>query len=446
MLAPVLTKLFSLCFRHGYQPQAWRLANVVPVHKHSSRSQLKNYRPVSLLSVISKVMEIIINMQITNYLEGNSLLAANQFGFRRNLGTADALTALHHSWASSIGHGGAARVLAVDIAGAFDKVSHAGVLFKLQQCGIQGILLAWLTSYLSNRSIQCVVGGATSRPYPIKAGVPQGSILGPTMFLIYINDVSTCLAGNTQLEAYADDTTLYTLLRNDLPTAAALLQDTVNRLSDWGKEWRVAFEPSKSQAMTVTLQRAQLALPSLLFGGNPVPKSSTIKLLGVTFDPKLSFAEHIRAVSIRGKQRLGLLRRAAPYLSREGRLTVYKGFVRPVLEYAPLVWMGAAPSHLSRLDSIQRRALRIIGPGTELQSLSLRRYVAALTYTYKLHFITGPTQLLAVLPPRLEPRDATRTRNDLRMAAGHSYQLRNPLPRQAADTILRSFPHCAIQL
>ena len=176
-------------------------------------------------------------------------------------------------------------------------------------------------------------------------------------------------------------TTLYTLLRNDLPTAAALLQDTVNRLSDWGKEWRVAFEPSNSQAMTVTLQRAQLALPSLLFGGNPVPESSTIKLLGVTFDPKLSFTEHIRAVSIRGKQRLGLLWRAAPYLSREGRLTVYKGFVRPVLEYASLVWMGAAPSHLSRLDSIQRRALRIIGPETELQSLSLRRYVAALTYT-----------------------------------------------------------------
>ena len=125
---------------------------------------------------------------------------------------------------------------------------------------------------------------------------------------------------------------------------------------------------------------------------------------------------------------------------------MYKGFVLPVLEYAPLVWMGAAPSHLARLDSVQRRALRIIGPRTELQSLSLRRYVAALTYTYKLHFITGPTQLLAVLAPRLEPRDATRTRNDLRMAAGHSYQLRNPLLRQAPDTILRSFPHCSIQL
>ena len=136
VLTPVLTKLFSLCFRHGYQPQAWKLANVVPVHKRSSRSQLKNYRPVSLLCVISKVMETIINMQITNYLEGNSLLAANEFGFRRNLGTADALTALHHSWASSIGHGDAACVLAVDIVGAFDKVSHAGVLFKLQQCGI----------------------------------------------------------------------------------------------------------------------------------------------------------------------------------------------------------------------------------------------------------------------------------------------------------------------
>ena len=202
----------------------------------------------------------------------------------------------------------------------------------------------------------------------------------------------------------------------------------------------------KTFQLTMHAAKSAASLPSLLFGGNPVPELSTIKLLGVTFDPKLSFAEHIRAVSIRGKQRLGLLRRAAPYLSREGHLTMYKGFVRPVWEYAPLVWMGADPSHIARLDNIQRRALRINGPGTELQSLSLQRYVDALTYTYKLHFITGSTQLLAVLPPRLEPRDATRTRNDLRMAAGHSFQLRNPLPRQAPDTILNSFPHCAIQL
>ena len=181
VLAPPFSKLFSLCFRRGIQPSAWKIANVVPVYKKKkTRSETKNYRLVSLLSIVSKVMEKIISTSIMNFLERENLLPAYLFGFRSGLGAADLLTALNREWLTSINTGGAVRVLAVDIAGAFDKVSHAGVLHKLSSYGVGGSLHRWLTNYLSNRTLQVVIGGATSQPFPVAAGVPQGSILGPS--------------------------------------------------------------------------------------------------------------------------------------------------------------------------------------------------------------------------------------------------------------------------
>jgi len=186
--------------------------------------------------------------------------------------------------------------------------------------------------------MRCVVGGRSSDNYPVEAGVPQGSILGPTLFLIYVNDAVDCLRPGVKLEAYADDKTLYS------------------------------------------------TIPPLTFNDVIVEESSEIKLLGVTFDERLSFAHHIHTVALRASQRLGLLRRVARLLDVRGRAAVYNGFVRPVMEYAPLIWMGAAPSHLARLDRVQHRAAKLIGPGVVLPSLRVRREVAALSYIYKLHF------------------------------------------------------------
>ena len=157
-------------------------SNVVPVHKRSSKAAACGYQPVSLLSVMSKVMVTIINKQLMNNLDRHELLTTRQYGFRKGLGTADLLTALHHEWATTISRGGLVRVLAIDIAGAFDRVSHADLLHEVESMGIAGQLLTWLTDYLSGRRLQVVVGGQHSATFPIRAGVPQGSILGPTLF------------------------------------------------------------------------------------------------------------------------------------------------------------------------------------------------------------------------------------------------------------------------
>ena len=200
-LAVPLCKLFRLSFNSGIQPKQWKIASVVPIHKKKSRAVLSNYRPVSLFSVISKVTEGMVNRQLLNFSEKNSILLPNQFGFRQGKGAADLLTYLHNQWSNVAGAGGAVHVLAVDIAGAFDRVSNAGVLEKARCYGIRGRLLCWLRDYPKERKLCTVVHvhGQTFSLYPITAGVPQESILGPTLFLLYINDCDVNLPDDVHI-------------------------------------------------------------------------------------------------------------------------------------------------------------------------------------------------------------------------------------------------------
>lgn len=436
-----VTQLFQLISTTGVQPPAWKCAQVVPIHKRNSKSNVKNYRPVSLLPILSKIFESVVNNQLVNYLEKHQLLSSNQYGFRRGLGTSDLLTVLHNQWVNIVGRGGSVRALAVDIAGAFDRVSHPGLICKLRHYGIQGGLLTWFKSYLRDRKLCAVVDGQTSSQFPLAAGVPQGSILGPTLFLLYINDLEDHLPQGVDLAVYADDTTLYVGMSGleDMGPANDILQLAVNAVFTWGQNWRITFEPSKSQSLVLTTKRSPLNLPAISFGGTDIPEVQQLHLLGIRFDTKLSFRAHLRQVAARGNQRLSFLRRAARVLNASGRAVVYKGFVRPVLEYGPLVWMGAAESHLNQLDRVQHRALRIIGTGTVLPSLRIRRAVAGLSYLYKLQCLSKPQRLKDIVPPQASIILNTRTRSQ--MVRRHPYQLDANLPVSSPDLLRRSFPY-----
>ena len=169
---------------------------------------------------------------------------------------------------------------------------------------------------------------------------------------------------------------------------------------------------------------------------------SEVKLLDITFDSGLSFKTHLHNTALKANSLLGFLRKAARVLDGAGKRTVYRGFVRPVLEYAPLVWMGAASSHLRLLDRVQGRALHILGPDVLLQSLAARRLVAALSYTYKLMCLAGPPQLTSLVPPQLPPRTCPRTRSD--HSVRHESQLQNVLPASSPDYVRRCFPYSII--
>ena len=186
--------------------------------------------------------------------------------------------------------------------------------------------------------------------------------------------------------------------------------------------------------MSVSSRHTTPGLPQLSFLNRDVQKESRLKLLGVSFDSKLSYGYHIHRTAIRATQRLHFLRKAAVVLCTRGRAVVYKGFVRPLMEYSPLVWLGAAPTHLNKLDRVQLRALKIIGPTSALQTLHARRIVAAATYMYKLKYSELAPRLRCLLPPPMLPPDTLRTRRQVSRTHRHPHQLTNPPSRDSPTT------------
>ena len=230
-------------------PDCWKVSLVVPVFKNvGERSTAKNYCPVSLLPVVSKVFEKLVNNKIVDHLENCGLFPDFQYGFRSSRSTADLLTVVSDRIARAFNRSGATRAVALDISKAFDRVWHAGLLHKLKSYGISGQIFGLISSFLSNRQRRVVLDGKSSQEYPVNAGVPQGSILGPTLFLLYINDLPDDVICNIAI--YADDTTLNSKcnqasdLWQQLELASELesdLRDTV----DWGRKWLVDFNAGK---------------------------------------------------------------------------------------------------------------------------------------------------------------------------------------------------------
>ena len=201
-------KLFNKCLKESCFPDCWKVSSVVPVFKNvGERSTAKNYHPVSLLSVVSKVFEKLVNNRIVDHLENFGLFSDFQYGFRSSRSTVDLLTVVSDRIARAFNRSGATRAAALDISKAFDRVWLAGLLHKLKSYGISSQIFGLISSFLSNRQLRVVLDGKSSQEYRVNAGVPQGSILGPTFFLLYINDLPDNVICNIGI--YADDTTLY---------------------------------------------------------------------------------------------------------------------------------------------------------------------------------------------------------------------------------------------
>ena len=404
-LSGPLATIFAACLEQNKWPAAWKEAHVVPVHKKESKTDPRHYRPISLLSTMGKVFEKLIAETLWRHLNQHSLVSPHQFGFRPGRSTSDLLLLLSQEWQDTLDEGLDTLVVALDIAGAFDRVWHSGLLAKLRAKGVAGSLLRLLEDYLQGRTLRVALNGRISKPARIRASVPQGSVLGPVLWNVYIDDLLRQLPA---VKAYADDCTFsLSYCRQDSQRAVAAVNKQLKAAEEWGKAWQVDFAPNKTHAMVVSRSPAasQAVEGQLQFEGVRLPLQDTIKVLGITIDRELRYDQHITTVARRTSQRVSALRRVAGSLDSRGILTLYKAQIRPCMEYGALAWMSGAATHTRRLDAVQRRALRLLGEEAEIPasmtSLEHRRDVSALTVCHKTQVLSTPhlTQLCLPLHP-----------------------------------------------
>ena len=394
-LSPIINRLFRLIIKTKIFPSSWKHSLVQPIPKSGDRSNPSNYRPISITCTISKVFEMILNKHFLKHLENNSLLSDHQYGFRRARSTGDLLSYVTSIWSSALRDYGESFVVALDISKAFDRVWHKSLLSKLPSFGFPPSICALLLNYLSNRSISVMVDGSVSPPHSINSGVPQGCVLSPTLFLIFINDLLS-LTSNP-IHSYADDSTLHsstifpkppsinTRLSSRVNTLSSLNND-LERIASWGADNLVNFNDQKTQFQLITLSNVEDD-PFITFKNTIIRPTTTSHILGLTVSSNLSWKPHIQQIAKSASAKLGILFKCRPFFTCEQLLKIYKGLIRPCLEYCSHVWGGSTSTYL--LDRVESKAFRLINAPhltSQLPSLELRRDVASLSIFYKYYF------------------------------------------------------------
>ncbi len=253
-IVPSLTRLINLSLKLCKVPTKWKIANVLPLFKKGRKTDPNNYRPVSLLSCVSKILERVVFKKLFNYLRTINFISEHQSGFQPGDSTVNQLTYLYHSFAEALDQKKDVHIIFCDISKAFDRVWHKGLLYKLRKAGVFGNLLNWFIDYLADR-YQCVaVRGQKSEFGLIKAGVPQGSVLGPLLFLIYINDITSIT--QCKIKLFADDTSLY-IEFDDAVSATNVMNNDLRNIQLWADQWLVNFSPPKTKLMTCSNKRVE---------------------------------------------------------------------------------------------------------------------------------------------------------------------------------------------
>ena len=248
-LASPFCSLFNDSLHKGVVPVSYKEAHVCPVPKKGDLSAVNNYRPISLLNSEDKLFERLVFKHLYNHLQTYNLLSSLQSGFTPGDSTVNQLTYLYNTFCQALDSGKEVWVVFCDISKAFDRVWHAGLLLKLEAAGVTGQVLVWFKSYLTNRKQRVVLPGAVSDWIFIHAGVPQGSILGPLLFLVYINDIVLDIGSNIRL--FADDTSVYIVV-DDSVTAAACINADLGRITQWAAKWLVTFNPPTTESMLIS--------------------------------------------------------------------------------------------------------------------------------------------------------------------------------------------------
>ena len=382
-LAPKLAVVFRILIRQESFSECWRSGDVTPIPKGSSFSPSPNdYRPITITPILSKIFERLLVKRLSVHLR--PFLPETQFGFRKGLGTNDALLTLVHEMQHHLDKGHEIRLVSLDFSAAFDTVNHKGLIFKLQSAGVGGKILNILTQFLSNRQQRVGVDGSFSPYSLVRSGVPQGSVLGPLLFILYTSDMWHGV--RNKLLAYADDSSLYSVITSPLERQAVAdcLTADLNWIQSWCLQWGMKLNPRKSKDLIVSRSRTRMPEnPPLSVDGVYIESVTDLKLLGVTLDSKLTFEMQLRNLSRMISPKLGILRKSKKIYENDNILrNCFFSFILPHFEYCSAVWMSAADSHLRLLDRAFN-SVKFLLSDLDLD-IGHRRLVGSLTMLYKI--------------------------------------------------------------
>jgi len=411
-VATPLQVIFQDCINCGIFPDCWKYANVQPIHKKNNRQFKSNYRPISLLPICGKILEKIVFDQVYAFLDVNNLLSKKQSGFRPGDSTIYQLLSVTSTIYDAFENYDETRAVFLDISKAFDKVWHEGIIFKLKCNGISGNLLLFFENYLSNRYQRVVLNGIESNWKGLHAGVPQGSVLGPLLFLVYINDLADNISSDMRL--FADDSSLFTSVKDVTQTHDKLVKD-LQTITMWAYQWKMVFNPDLTkQAVEVifSCKNNQPAHPELHFNTIPVAREHFTKHLGVYLDSRLNFSKHIKEQVLKATKGVSLLKFLSKYVGRNVLDLSYKMYVRPHLDYGDVIFHNQRMDLMGLIERVQYQAALIVSgcwQGTsrdklyeELgwESLSDRRWARRLGIFYKIQNGLTPPYLREHIPKR----------------------------------------------
>ena len=355
-----LARIFNLSLKEGVVPFEWKEANIIPLFKKGSRNKSENYRPVSLTSVICKLLERLIKDHMVDFLVKHKLLNSSQHGFLKARSCLTNMLCFLEEITKWIDVGSPVDIIYLDFQKAFDKVPHQRLLLKLKAHGIGDSITDWIEQWLTDRRQRVVVDGEVSTWKSVLSGVPQGSVLGPILFLIYINDLDDSITSNVL--KFADDTKLFRKVNTDGDKQH--LQNDLDRLVKWSEKWQMLFNFGKCKCLHTGHGNLNV---NYKMGDTVLGTTVKEKDLGVTISADMKVSEQCGIAASKGNQILGLIRRNITYKGKKLIIPLYKAIVRPHLEYCIQAWRPYRKKDIDTLERIQRRATKMI---PELRDLS----------------------------------------------------------------------------
>ena len=372
-----LTLLMNTSLKQGVLPLDWKKAFVSPIYKKGARNRAENYRPISLTSIACKLMEKLVKDAVLCHLVENNLLSKKQFGFLSGRSTVTQLLNYLDKCAEIVASGGVVDSIYFDFSKAFDTVPHKRLSVKMKAYGIEGKLLTWIEAFLAGREQSVRVNGELSGPKPVISGIPQGSVLGPLLFVLYINDLPESVKSNILL--FADDTKIFRHVSSK--EDATLLQKDIDELNRWSEKWLLKFNTDKCHVLTLGKMENIMHTHRYTLYGNELEHVFEEKDLGVIIDMELTFEEHMATKIKKANGMMGLIRRTFSYLDGDTFKMLYTSFVRPHIEYANPVWSPHLRKHIRMLENVQIRATKLVDG------------MKNMTYTERLKKLDIPTLL-----------------------------------------------------